>query len=140
MKKKWEEPRIMVQQFAPNEYVAACYNISCNVPSGVGYYETNGIDGYQEGGRHWVGGILDGHWEYVEGDQRIASGTGCGTTHYGVPGVPDDGPVANAMWQDWTGSYYPVYYWEQGHSGWGHSSSHFSKVEDADWEKNPNAS
>lgn len=129
MKMKWEEPRIEVQKFIPNEYVAACYNISCNVPSGVGYYETNGEPGYQEGG-----------W-FTKGDEFIASGTGCGTTHYGVPGVPDDGPVANAMWQESrSGRYYPVFYWEQGHSSWGHSSSHFSKVEDADWEKNPNAS
>ncbi|NME57593.1 hypothetical protein HF855_09215 [Dorea formicigenerans] len=127
MKMRWEEPRIEVQKFIPNEYVAACYNISCNVPSGVGYYETNGEPGYQEGG-----------W-FTKGDEFIASGTGCGTTHYGVPGVPDDGPVANAMWQESrSGRYYSVFYWEQ--SSWGHSSSHFSKVEDADWEKNPNAS
>ena len=125
----WRRPKSVVQKFAANEYIAACYNISCNVPSGVGYYETNGKPGYQRGS-----------WR-EEGDELIASGTGCGTTHYGVPGVPDDGPVANAMWQEsWSGRYYPVYYWEQGHSGWGHSSSHFSKVEDAEWEKNPNAS
>ena len=24
MKKRWEEPKIMVQKFMPNEYVAAC--------------------------------------------------------------------------------------------------------------------
>ena len=36
MKKRWEEPRILVQQFMPNEYVAACgdsgvvYNFECN--------------------------------------------------------------------------------------------------------------
>lgn len=129
MKMRWEEPKIEVQMFMPNEYVAACYNISCNVPSGVGYYETNDEPGYQRGG---LG---------TRGDELIASGTGCGTTHYGVPGVPDDGPVANAMWQEsLTGRYYPVYYWQQGQSGIFHSNDHFSKVEDADWEKNPNAS
>lgn len=129
MKKQWTSPRVLVQAFEANEYVAACYNIKCNVPYGVGYYETNGKPGYQEGG-----------W-FEEGDERIASGTGCGTIHYGVPGVPGDGPVANAMWQESrTGRYYPVYYWEQGNSSWGHSSSHFSKVEDAEWEPNPNAS
>ena len=25
MRKKWETPRMMIQEFAPNEYVAACY-------------------------------------------------------------------------------------------------------------------
>lgn len=129
MKKQWTSPRVLVQAFEANEYVAACYNIKCNVPYGVGYYEKNGEPGYQKGG--WFGG----------GDERIASGEGCGIMHYGVPGVPGDGPVANAMWQESrTGRYYPVYYWEQGNSSWGHSSSHFSKVEDAEWEPNPNAS
>lgn len=36
MKKMWEEPKILVQKFMPNEYVAACgdsgvvYNFECN--------------------------------------------------------------------------------------------------------------
>ena len=131
--KNYVKPMMESEVFAANEYIAACYNISCNVPSGTGYYETNGEPGYQSGHWSWSG--------WVEGDEVIASGTGCGTTHYGVPGVPDDGPVANAMWQErWSDDYYPVYYWEQGQSSWGHSSAHFSKVEDAEWEKNPNAS
>lgn len=39
MKKRWEEPRILVQKFMPNEYVAACgdsgvvYNFECNAGS-----------------------------------------------------------------------------------------------------------
>lgn len=39
MKTKWEEPMILVQQFVPNEYVAACgdggttYNFECNAGS-----------------------------------------------------------------------------------------------------------
>ena len=40
MKKTWEEPRILVQQFMPNEYVAACgdenkvYNFVCDAGDG----------------------------------------------------------------------------------------------------------
>ena len=40
MKKTWEEPRILVQQFMPNEYVAACgdenkvYNFVCDAGGG----------------------------------------------------------------------------------------------------------
>ena len=36
MRKRWEEPMILVQQFVANEYVAACgesgtvYNFECN--------------------------------------------------------------------------------------------------------------
>lgn len=29
MKKMWNEPSIMVQEFTPNEYVAACYMLAC---------------------------------------------------------------------------------------------------------------
>ena len=41
MKKTWEEPRIMVQQFMPNEYVAACgdenkvYKFKCDAGGGA---------------------------------------------------------------------------------------------------------
>lgn len=31
MLEKWETPRVTIQEFEPNEYVAACYNIKCNV-------------------------------------------------------------------------------------------------------------
>lgn len=41
MKKTWEEPKIMVQQFMPNEYVATCgdknrvYNFVCDAGDGT---------------------------------------------------------------------------------------------------------
>ena len=41
MKKTWEEPKIMVQQFMPNEYVATCgdenrvYNFACDAGGGT---------------------------------------------------------------------------------------------------------
>lgn len=134
MKMRWEEPRIKVQKFMPNEYVAACYNIGCNVPTGFGFIDNNGND------------------RYDQGDTKLTSDGvyGCGTVHEGVPGVPDDGPVANAMWQPQRyqggiifGSYvndgpaYDVFYWRDGR---GRLDIHFSKVSDANWEKNPNAS
>ena len=31
MERKWETPRVLVQEFESNEYIAACYNIRCNV-------------------------------------------------------------------------------------------------------------
>lgn len=65
MKKTWEEPKIMVQKFIPNEYVAACgdsgvvYNFECNAGKKNGRYavkDSNGkvatISGrYIDGGR-----------------------------------------------------------------------------------------
>lgn len=48
MKMKWEEPRIEVQKFIPNEYVAACYYGKCNI-SGKVYMDTNHNGRYDEG-------------------------------------------------------------------------------------------
>lgn len=42
MKEKWKEPRIQVQEFMPNEYVAACWTVACIVGSGnYGGYGSN---------------------------------------------------------------------------------------------------
>ena len=30
MLEKWETPRVTIQEFEPNEYVAACYSVVCN--------------------------------------------------------------------------------------------------------------
>lgn len=127
-KKEWVRPRAVVQEFTPNEYVCACYKIRCNVPYGIGYIETNGIDGYQAGGR--------GH----DGDKRLGVGQGCNVYHVGVN--LDEPPTENAMWQEmdfWgnKGAYYPVFHWSTGR---GDYDQHFSKVADAEWETNPNAS
>lgn len=129
MKKVWSRPLTVVQNFEANEYVAACWKIKCNVPYGIGFYDTNGNNQYDE-------------WD----DEYIARGYGCGTYHIGVQS--DNGPVANAMWQprkkvNWgfgeenDGDAYPVFMFVTGR---GNNDHHFSKVEDAEWETNPNAS
>lgn len=56
-KRVWENPLTMVQQFVPNEYVAACgdenkvYKFKCDAPVGLiqgwVYLETNGVPGLQ---------------------------------------------------------------------------------------------
>ena len=48
MKMRWEEPRVEVQKFIPNEYVAACYYGNCNI-SGEVYMDTNHNGQYDEG-------------------------------------------------------------------------------------------
>lgn len=51
MKKMWEEPKILVQKFMPNEYVAACgdsgvvYNFECNAGSRRNSYNVYFDDG-----------------------------------------------------------------------------------------------
>lgn len=135
MKKEWVRPLTTVQCFEADEYVAACWSIDCNVPYGIGYFEKNNKAGYQEGE-----------------DAFIAKGSGCGTTHT-ASGINAAGPTANAMWQpgkrgNWgygdfeaIGEAYPVFYFKATNteSFWG-SNHHFSKVSDAQWEQNPNAS
>lgn len=75
MKRTWEAPGIMVQEFEANEYVAACgdsgkvYNFTCNAGGGVSgdvYLETNGKPGLQTG---------------RGGDQYLSGYHACGTTH-----------------------------------------------------------
>ena len=126
MKKNYEKPIITLQPFKDNEYVAACWTVWCNVPYGTGYIETNGKPGYQSGG-----------WGQ-QGDTHLGTGSGCQTTHT-ASGIDAAGPSANAMWQPaGGGDPYPVFYWYARVHG--NQSVHFSKVEDAQWEPNPNAS
>lgn len=131
MKREYSKPAMQVEVFEASEYVAACWKIKCNVPDGTGYYETNGIPGYQSRGGYTK---VDGKWVSYKRDTYIASGYGCGIYHIGV----EEKPFANAMWQEsGSGNYYEVFHWVDGHGNNGH---HFSKVADAEWETNPNAS
>lgn len=73
--KVWTRPLTMVQQFVPNEYVAACgesgttYKFTCDAGGGVSgsvYLETNGKEGLQTG---------------RGGDHYLSGYHACGTTH-----------------------------------------------------------
>lgn len=131
MKKQWISPRAEGERFIANEYVAACWKINCNVPTGFGFIDNNG------------------NGTYDNRDVRLTANgvSGCGEYHKGVSGVPGDGPVANAKWQPQRfsirdgyvnyGNAYDVYHWRDGN---GELDIHFSKVSDAEWETNPNAS
>lgn len=128
-KRIWSKPEMHEFAFAANEYVAACWKINCNVPYGFGFFDKNGQKGYQRGE-----------------DDYIAQGSGCGEYHIGIQS--DNGPVKNAWWQPqtWTiwggvndGEAYEVFHFTTG-DGTSNNEHHFSKVEDAEWETNPNAS
>lgn len=69
MKNRWAEPKIMVQKFTPNEYVAACgstvegnYLFKCDAPGGTLYYYSTDRWGNQKA-------------------NRLGSYTPCGRTH-----------------------------------------------------------
>lgn len=77
MKKRWEEPRILVQKFMPNEYVAACgevnkvFNFVCDAGGG-----TPGTV-YEDSNNN---GKLDLHDEPLTG-RILPTYHACGETH-----------------------------------------------------------
>ena len=127
MKKQYEKPSMSIDMFEANEYIAACYRIKCNVPYGYGFIDSN-----KNGKRD-------------ENEAKFGQGTGCGTYHVAT-GLGADGPTENAMWQPLYpftnreyGKPYGVFYWQLKLGG-NNTGYHFSKVSDAQWEPNPNAS
>lgn len=66
MKKRWEEPRILVQNFVADEYVAACWYFS-----GTGIVITQerpGTDGRKDSPQDWQGpklGFTDDGWDFL---------------------------------------------------------------------------
>ena len=59
MKKTWQAPRILVQEFEANEYVAACYSMYCAISGdgkgGVTCGAAGAIDNYEGYTREWGG-------------------------------------------------------------------------------------
>ena len=90
MKKAFEMPKIVVEQFVPNEYVAACgdsgttYLFTCDAGGGVSgsvYVEDNGLEGLQTD-YTWVedsSSFFGGH--YVSPDTFRSSYHACGAKH-----------------------------------------------------------
>lgn len=148
MRKTYVKPMMQSEAFVANEYVAACWKINCNVPNGYGYLDNDNSGSYTSG---------DTLLTPTEKNGQPSTVYGCGVWHTGVEGVPDDGPVANAMWHPVSGgdgghggkgpggnngssgttADYAVYYWKDGDGAY---DVHFSKVSDAQWQTNPNAS
>lgn len=88
MKKTWEEPKILVQKFVANEYVAACgasgtvYKFVCDAGDGVWgsvYQETNGQSGLQADGQNGDTRIATYSESWLFGP--ISGYHACGTTH-----------------------------------------------------------
>lgn len=99
MKMRWEEPRIEVQKFIPNEYVAACYYGNCNI-SGEVFMDTNHNGQYD-----------------VDGDEYKYTNDACGH-YFSVTGQDSPQPQANAFvvdrkWvTDWWGPFPTGGHWE----------------------------
>lgn len=96
MKKKWIEPQILVQEFVPNEYVAACgdenkvYKFKCTADAGTLYY-------YPQGD-----GTIDGIYRGTGKAKRLGSYHPCGAEHDAR--VTDDfydGYVSTSSFENW---------------------------------------
>ena len=89
MKRRYERPSAYIEEFTPNEYVAACgdsgkvYNFQCNAGSynhyGKVYLETNKKAGLQtQGGMEWV----NGKPKFYSADKHLTNSYhACDTTH-----------------------------------------------------------
>ena len=119
MKREYSKPAMNVEVFEANEYVAACYIVNCNVPSGFGFIDNNKNKKYDRGI-----------------DTYLASGYGCNVEHKGVN--EPKGPHYNSMWKPDDGQAFDTYYWHQDVHGYGKKDIHFTR--DIKWETNPNAS
>lgn len=133
MKKQWTSPRVLVQEFEANEYVAACYRIFCETPNGNASYrylfdDTNG----------------NGQWD--SGDQRLygsalGSFSGCGNWHSGV--IQSDPPSENGFvtwnrYPGWGHEAEAVFWWREDLGAT--SDYHVMVPGDENYETNPNAS
>ncbi len=97
MKKRWEEPRILVQKFMPNEYVAACgdsgvvYNFECNAGNRQDSYNV-----YYDDGRPLASSNGNEEWS-----AQFVGYHPCGATH---KAESDSGFYDGYMYlQDWWG-------------------------------------
>lgn len=67
MLEKWETPRVTIQEFEPNEYVAACWAIACDY----------GIEGKEDGINNYM--LPNWLYELPTATHTLRSdGTGCG--------------------------------------------------------------
>ena len=79
MKKEWVEPRIEVQKFTPNEYVAACYYFGGTHI--ILRQQRPGTDGrtkpYDTSWQGRLCGFSDDGWDFPsQGDEDNIAGTG----------------------------------------------------------------
>lgn len=109
MKKMWEEPKILVQKFMPNEYVAACgdsgvvYNFECNAGSRRKsynvYYDNGSPLASSNGNEEWYAQFTGYH--------------PCGATHEAESdsGFYDGYMYLQNRWGDNTGDRIDVVIW-----------------------------
>lgn len=80
MLEKWETPRVTIQEFEPNEYVAACWGVECDTGWGNWYESMTGDfpNGVSHDGAHCGNSsnqvIFDDNGDGI-GDRMVETGT-----------------------------------------------------------------
>ena len=111
MLRTWEAPKIMVEEFVPNEYVSACgdsgtvYNFKCNAGSKYSYYAVKDAAGnvatisglYMDGGLSWGGSYYHpcGSTHEAESDSGFLTGY-----HIDDVDTRKDENIAVIIWTD----------------------------------------
>ena len=103
MKKSYVRPVMQCEEFAANEYVAACYKIKCTTPNNNSIY-------------NYVYNDTNGNGEYDRSDDKEVHSSflgfsGCNRWHKGV--ILDEAPVANGFVVDYWGNVEEVFWWKE---------------------------
>lgn len=128
-KKTYIKPTLENETFIPQEYIATCYIVNCNVGSfDELWLETNKQPGLQRSGKNADTKVLDAGWSSLYGCQKY---------HKGVTKNPEaNGYIYVDGWGG--GHYEEVFAWEENLGSaydW-----HASLMNLREWETNPNAS
>ena len=145
-KKDWISPRTGFQEFVPQEFIAGCWIVHCNVRTGHGWVDSDNNNRPDTGEfcvsptrQQGTPGSNGYYGVYESGVTRWSNIGGCNEEHKGVS-IGNEGPVANAKWQNVNlaggnlGSPFDVYYWCDERGG------HATIISSAEWQTNPNAS
>ena len=120
MKRKWEEPRIEVQKFEANEYIAACWYFSgTNIVIQQPFTQT---DGKSNTPKERLMGFRDDGWDFLAGQEDTMEdpdqkGWYCTTNTYPLhpdspaPELIEGGPWGNHVIKD---TAYNIYYYGGG--------------------------
>lgn len=101
MKEKWETPRIVVEKFAPNDYISACYEVTCITPNNNASF-------------NYIYEDSNGDGQLDRGDRPLLSASFRGDA---VKEHTQTYPSNNGFVVDWQGNSYPVFVFYKNEGG-----------------------
>lgn len=86
MKKRWVEPKVQVEEFMPNEYVAVCWGVKCDIDwankheKRYGFYDNGGVSHQSDHCGNSSNQVIYDYEDDGVGDAMVETGTdGLGT-------------------------------------------------------------